>query len=220
MSASLAPANLERQLLARGISLIAGIDEVGRGALAGPVCAGAVLLNAPTIIDRSKFSGVKDSKLVPRHRRGPLSRTIWNRAVAVSLGWVEAREIDEIGIAAAVRRAMVLALAQLRPRPQALITDAVALHGPAVPELFFSFPKADRDTLSVGAASICAKVARDAHMRRLESMFPGYGFEQNVGYGTSDHLTAIAAHGPSRAHRLSFGPCRPKLTDRSDAGPN
>lgn len=202
---------LELDLLASGIDLVAGVDEVGRGALAGPICAGAVLLDRRLLIDHEQLAGVTDSKQVPAGRRPDLSARVWRLAPVVALGWAEAADIDRLGVVAATRMAMISALTQLRPRPQALISDAVDLSGPAVPEKFIAIPRADSSCLSVAAASICAKVARDAHMRRLDGMFDGYGFASNVGYGTRRHLQALSDHGPSAEHRLSFAPCQRQL---------
>lgn len=191
--------------------MVAGVDEVGRGALAGPICAGAVLLDRSLLVDRDRLAGVRDSKQVPAGLRPELSDRVWRLAPGVALGWAEAGDIDRLGVVAATRKAMLAALAQLRPRPQALISDAVTLSGPAVPDRFIAIPRADGTCLSVAAASICAKVARDAHMRRLAGRFDVYGFESNVGYGTRGHLRAIDAHGPSGEHRLSFAPCQRRL---------
>ncbi len=163
------------------------------------------------LIDRDQLSGVTDSKQVPAGRRPDLSARVWRLAPVVALGWAEAADVDRLGVVAATRKAMICALAQLRPRPQALISDAVALSGPAVPERFIAIPRADATCLSVAAASICAKVARDAHMRRLAGRFGAYGFASNVGYGTRGHLEALDAHGPSAQHRLSFAPCQRRL---------
>jgi ribonuclease HII len=208
---------LELDLLSSGIDLVAGVDEVGRGALAGPICAGAVLLDRRLLIDRDQLDGVTDSKLVPAGRRPNLNARVWRLAPVVALGWAEAADIDQLGVVAATRKAMISALTQLRPRPQALISDAVSLDGPAVPETFIAIPRADSSCLSVAAASICAKVARDAHMRRLDGRFDAYGFASNVGYGTRRHLQALANHGPSTEHRLSFAPCQRQLKlDRQD----
>ena len=190
---------------------MAGVDEVGRGALAGPICAAAVLLDRRLLIDREGLAGVNDSKQVPAGRRRELSARLWRLVPAVALGWAEAADVDRLGVVAATRKAMVAALGQLRPRPQALISDAVALSGPAVPARFIAIPRADSSCLSVAAASICAKVARDAHMRRLAASIDGYGFASNVGYGTSAHLQALSARGPSAEHRLSFAPCQRRL---------
>ncbi len=190
---------------------MAGVDEVGRGALAGPICAGAVLLDRRLLSDPERLAGVTDSKQVPAGRRPDLSDRIWRLAPVVALGWTEAAEIDSLGVVAATRKAMISALTQLRPRPQALISDAVDLSGPAVPERFIAIPRADTSCLSVAAASICAKVARDAHMRRLAGKFEAYGFASNVGYGTRRHLAALTAHGPSSEHRLTFAPCQHQL---------
>ncbi len=202
---------IEHDLLEEGIDLIAGVDEVGRGALAGPVCAGAVLIDANMIRNRRRLAGVNDSKVVAPARRVGLSERIWQQANSVGLGWVEPSMIDRIGIAAAVRVAMIAALAQLRPRPQAVISDAMVLSGTVVPERFLALPRADGRALSVAAASICAKVARDAHMNRIAPLFAEFTFDRNVGYGTLDHVAAIRRLGPSTQHRLTFGPCRQQL---------
>ena len=202
---------MELDLISKGIELVAGVDEVGRGALAGPICAAAVLLDRRLLVENERLAGVDDSKRVPARQRSELSRRVWRLAPMVALGWTEAAEIDRLGVVAATRRAMLSALAQLRPRPQALISDAVALSGPAIPETFIAMPRADGACLSVAAASICAKVARDAHMGRLAGRFGAYGFDTNVGYGTRRHLQALETHGPCAEHRHSFAPCQRRL---------
>ncbi|HEY5806028.1 MAG TPA: ribonuclease HII [Candidatus Saccharimonadales bacterium] len=178
--------------------MIVGIDEVGRGCWAGPVVAGAVLLDV-TIV------GLKDSKKLSKLQRKRLDAEIRTSALGFGLGWVSAKEVDRIGLTAAVRLAMELALAEIKMPYEQIIVDGNL-------NFFAGNPKssavvgADNLVPAVSAASIVAKVARDRFMADAATRFPGYGFEKHVGYGTAAHRMAIYANGLTELHRRSFRP--------------
>jgi len=203
----------ERALLEQGYRLIAGIDEAGRGAWAGPVYAAAVILP----LDRPDLSqvlrGVADSKQLSPQRREALLQVIYAVALSVGVGTAAAAEIDALGIVPATRLAMKRAIDVLSPAPQALLLDYVQLLEIDLPQR--SLPKADQRCLSVAAASIVAKVSRDRWMVELHSQHPGYGFARHKGYGTADHRSALARLGPSPVHRLSWTPLRPCARERT-----
>lgn len=194
---------LERRLWSAGYRNIAGIDEAGRGALAGPVTAAAVIV-PPERCDDAVWAAVRDSKLLAPGRRAELAPAIEAAALAWGVGWSSAAEIDRIGIAAATRQAMLAALAALAVRADYLLLDWVRLPAAGLPQ--HSQPKADRAIVSVAAASILAKVHRDRCMVALDAEFPRYGFARHKGYGAAAHLAAIRAHGASPVHRSSFAP--------------
>lgn len=193
-----------------GFRFVAGLDEVGRGAWAGPVVAGAVILPCPDDACRQgldltrRLEGVRDSKQLTAASREALARAIRECAVAWSVGAVEAQEIDAVGIVPSTRRAMALALEQLSPPAEALLIDHLSLPELVLPQR--SLPKGDALVLSIAAASIVAKVYRDALMVAMDAQYPGYGFGLHKGYGTASHRTALASLGPSPIHRLSFAP--------------
>ncbi len=196
----------EHELYAAGHDHVAGIDEAGRGAWAGPVCAAAVVLpldweELPDVLD-----GVRDSKLLSPARREALLPIIREVALGVAVGWGEPGEIDLWGILPTTRLAMGRAVAQLGEQVGALVIDHVRLPALQLPQR--SLPKADVHCLSVAAASIVAKVERDRLMVALEEDYPGYGFAQHKGYGTRQHRQALARLGPSRVHRVSWRPMR------------
>jgi ribonuclease HII len=194
----------ERDLLDQGYALIAGVDEVGRGALAGPVVAAAVILDLARIP-----AGIDDSKKVPAARRVELAEAIHRSAVAVSIAAVEAAEIDRINILRATKRAMRLAIDGLTPQPGFLLIDAVSLSELKIPQR--AIIHGDALSLSIAAASIVAKVARDQTMKEYDQVYPGYGFARNVGYGTDEHRQALVRFGPSPIHRLTFHSVQPGL---------
>jgi ribonuclease HII len=196
----------ERALFAAGYSHVAGVDEAGRGAWAGPVCAAAVVLplDRPNLAEL--LDGVRDSKLLSPARRGALLPVIEDVALAVGVGWANPAEIDEMGIALATRQAMLRALSGLNGQVSALLIDYVRLPESNLHQR--AFPKADTHCLSVAAASIVAKVARDRLMVKLDESLPGYGFAQHKGYGTRQHQEALARQGPSPIHRMSWEPLR------------
>ena len=193
-------ATLERELRARGFHAVAGVDEVGRGCLFGPVVAGAVILSP----DRP-VRGLNDSKLLDPERREVLAERIRERAVAWAIAGVDAATIDAINIYQASRLAMRKAVAQLRPAPDFLLVDAVPIDLP-VPQR--SLIKGDMRCHAIAAASIVAKVYRDACMRVWDEVFPAYGLAEHKGYSTPEHRQAIRQFGITPLHRLSFDPVR------------
>jgi len=194
----------ERALMRQGYALVAGVDEAGRGAWAGPVVAAAVILprNAMRL---AALRGVRDSKLLTPHQRHTLFDGIYQAARAVGVGMASHAEIDDLGIVPATRRAMQRAVERLNIAPQALVIDAVKLDVPLPQRVMFH---ADTLCRSVAAASIIAKVTRDRLMAELDTRYPGYGFAQHKGYGTRQHQQALAALGPSAIHRMTFRPMR------------
>ena len=193
---------LENALWGQGTTYVAGVDEVGRGPLAGPVVAGAVIF--PQDIDESSLIGIRDSKELTATARERLDVRIHEVALAVGIGRASVREVDVVGIVGATRRAMSRAIGKLQPRPQALLIDALSLPGIDLPQ---QCPvKGDRVSLSIAAASIVAKVARDKLMREADRRYPGYGFSRNKGYGTREHMGALKRKGPCIIHRVSFAP--------------
>ncbi len=187
--------------MAARYGLVAGVDEVGRGALAGPIVVAAVILDLDKVPD-----GVDDSKRLSPRMRQRLAREIRATAVAWSLAHCTVAEVDGMGIVAATEEAMRRAVAALSPQPAWVVADALAPAGLAMPVL--AEFHADARYLCVAAASILAKVARDAMMDELAVSFPGYGWEGNKGYGTPRHLAALRRLGPSVQHRRSFAPVR------------
>ena len=197
MSPTAAPYRFEAQAWRTGLTRIAGIDEAGRGPLAGPVVAAAVVI-AP---DR-RVRGVADSKLLPPERREELFALIQERAVAVGVGIVDHLTIDRINILEATRLAMHQALAVLAVAPELVITDFVALRTCPCPQR--NLVDGDARCASVAAASIIAKVTRDRLMIEADRDFPEYGFARHKGYGTPEHLAALDRWGPCPLHRRSF----------------
>jgi ribonuclease HII len=197
VSPSAAPYRFEAQAWRTGLTRVAGVDEAGRGPLAGPVVAAAVVI-AP---DR-RVRGVADSKVLPPERREELFAMIQERAVAVGVGVVDHLTIDRINILEATRVAMAQALAVLAVVPELVITDFVALRALACPQR--NLVDGDARCASVAAASIVAKVTRDRLMRELDAEFPAYGFARHKGYATAEHIAAIDRHGLCPLHRRSF----------------
>lgn len=184
--------------------LVAGIDEVGRGPLAGPVVAAAVVL--PAFIDPARLEGVRDSKTLTARRRTELAMRIRAEALATGVGAASAADIDRNGLTAANRAAMTAALAATGLPCSVLLLDAFVLpHQEAVQ---IGVIHGDSVCLSIACASVLAKVERDAMMDRLDETYPGYGFAAHRGYGTAAHLGALARLGPCPAHRRSFAPVR------------
>lgn len=189
----------ERALWASGITHVAGVDEVGAGPLAGPVVAAAVIL--PPDID---LPALNDSKQVPRKAREQLAQRLREVAIAIGFGQCGPAEIDALNILQAARRAMQRAIASLRLSPEHILVDARTIPDVAAPQE--AIIKGDAMSISIAAASIVAKVERDALMKRLGAEHPGYGFEVHAGYGTAQHLQALRRLGPSPIHRRSFEP--------------
>jgi ribonuclease HII len=185
---------------------IAGLDEAGRGAWAGPVCAAAVVLplDLPNLPDL--LAGVRDSKQLSFAQREALLPIILRVAEAIGVGWATPAEVDEKGILWATRQAMARAVEQLAVQVDALLVDHVHLPDIHLPQR--AIPKADVHCLSVAAASIVAKVERDRFMVMLDEGFPGYGLARHKGYGTRQHRQALARLGPSSIHRISWRPLR------------
>jgi ribonuclease HII len=191
------------------VTHIAGIDEAGRGALAGPVVAAAVILPLNDTIE-TLLLGVNDSKQLTAARRGALFDLICQHALAYGIGLEPAAVIDQIGILPANKLAMVTAVAQLTPPPEFLLIDGrIRLPQLNIPQK--AIVRGDSASLSIAAASILAKVTRDRLMVELDRHYPHYGFAQHKGYGTEFHRAAIAQFGPCPEHRHSFAPIRPPL---------
>lgn len=191
------PLRYERERWDAGVELVAGVDEVGRGPLAGPVVAAAVVLPPDLFIQ-----GVTDSKLVAAEQRTELAEEIRSVAVAWGVGAASAREIDRLGLTSGTRLALRRSLEHLGIQPGHVLLD-----GRPVRDLGWThaaMPKADYRVHCVGCASILAKVCRDGLMDRLHGRYPHYGWDQNKGYATEDHRAALVEHGPSPHHRLRF----------------
>jgi ribonuclease HII len=202
MAAETAPDfSIEKRLRRGGVWPIAGVDEVGRGPLAGPVAAAAVILNPRNLPD-----GVNDSKALNPKERETAFASIMARALAVSIAFVPAEEIDATDIRKASLAAMSRAVAGLAIRPVHVLVDGRDL--PALPCPGEAIIKGDALSLSIAAASIVAKVARDNAMKQLAALHPEFGFETNVGYAAARHLLALSELGPTPFHRLSFSPLR------------
>ena len=192
-----APYRYEGQAWREGMARVAGLDEAGRGPLAGPVVAAAVVI-AP---DR-RIKRLADSKVLSPERREELFTIIHQRAIAIGIGIVDQLTIDRINILEATRVAMKLALANLGVVPELVITDYVALRDLPCPQK--NLVDGDARCATVAAASIVAKVTRDRIMFEADKQFPEYGFARHKGYGTPDHLAALDRHGPCALHRRSF----------------
>ncbi len=196
----------ERELWSNGYRLIAGLDEVGRGAWAGPVFAAAVILPPDFLRLEEALCDVRDSKQLSPRQRDALVEIIVDTALAVGVGQASHLEVDRRGIVAATRMAMCAALAQLSQRAEYLLIDALGLPQITLPQR--PIVKGDATCLSIAAASIVAKVARDTYCLELEREYPGYGFACHKGYGTAQHRSALEKLGPSPIHRLSYEPVR------------
>ena len=194
----------ELELWAAGLRAVAGVDEVGRGALAGPVVAAAVILPPNSEAVAPLIGRVDDSKQLTARQREALFDEIAGTALAVGVGRCEARDVDAWGIVPATRQAMLLALASLACPPDYVLLDFLTL-----PELTCNqrgIPHGDALSLSIAAASIVAKVTRDRWMCEQDDAYPGYGFRQHKGYATEHHRDAIVRLGPCSLHRMSFAP--------------
>ncbi|WP_347552729.1 ribonuclease HII [Pseudalkalibacillus hwajinpoensis] len=193
----------EAQYSNLGYQAIAGVDEVGRGPLAGPVVASAVILNPDVPI-----LGLQDSKKLSKPTLNELYDKIHIHAIAIGTGIMTPLEIDELNIYQATRKAMQKAVEALRFPADMLLVDAMKLPVPIKQE---SLIKGDARSVSIAAASIVAKVTRDRMMKELAHTYPRYGFERHVGYGTKEHLSALDEYGVTEAHRKSFAPVRDRL---------
>jgi ribonuclease HII len=198
---------LENALRRAGFCAVGGVDEVGRGCLAGPVVAAAVVLHP-----ERRIPGLADSKAVPRPERERLFECIVRQAVTWAIAWAEPLEIDRINIHQASLKAMQQSVLSLAPLPDVVLVDAFRI--PGLPMAQRGIPHGDRRCAAIAAASIIAKVWRDWHMRGLHDRDPRYGFDRHKGYATADHLAAVARFGYSGVHRRSFRP--PSLFDTMD----
>jgi ribonuclease HII len=196
----LCSSRFERTARHKGWQRIAGLDEAGRGSLFGPVFAAAVILNP-----RRRIVGLDDSKKLPAERREILAQRIREHALAWCVAQVDAGRIDAWNIYQASRQAMADAVAQLSVQPDFLLIDAMQLDLLVEQKPLI---KGDARSVSIAAASILAKVARDAVMREFDQVYPAYGLASNKGYATRSHLEALRTHGPSPLHRFSFAPVR------------
>lgn len=190
--------SFEKTAHSSGFMSVAGIDEAGRGPLAGPVIAAAVILPARLIID-----GVDDSKKLTPDKRERLFEIIMKKSLSIGVGIVNPAEIDRINILQATRRAMLDAVNNLSTQPDYLLIDGINTIDSSIPQK--TIKKGDSLSLSIAAASIIAKVSRDRLMVEMDSKYPGYGFAGHKGYGSAAHLDAIRRIGPSPIHRLTFG---------------
>lgn len=193
--------HLEAELWASGVKFIGGVDEAGRGALAGPVMAGVVILpNIPRL--SLALSGVRDSKQMTPRQRGVWALKIKEIALAWAVAAASADEIDALGILPATRLAVTRAIQSLPLRPEFLLMDY--LHWPGLQNPHRMMPKGERQSLSIACASVLAKTERDAVMELLDGQYPGYGLARHKGYGTGFHRAAIASKGYSPIHRRTF----------------
>lgn len=190
----------EQQLRSKGINYIAGIDEVGRGPLAGPVVSAAVILP-----EHFFLPGLTDSKKLTKEKREYFYDKILKEAIAVNVCFIPASVIDEINIYEATKQAMLGAIEGLPIRPEHLLIDAMKLEI-TIPQT--SIIKGDENSITIAASSVIAKVERDRYMEKLSERFPQYGFSRNMGYGTKEHIEAIQKYGIISEHRKSFRPVK------------
>ena len=195
----------EKECYARGMELIAGVDEVGRGPLAGPVVAAAVILPKAC-----KIPGLNDSKKIPKYKHKEIYEAVLQNAIAIGIGIKDNHVIDQVNIYEATKLAMMEAIGQLDPQPQHLLIDAMKLD---LPISQTSIIKGDANSLSIAAASIVAKVTRDQMMEEFDRKYPGYDFAQNAGYGTAKHLAGLDQLGVTPIHRRSFEPVKSMCED-------
>lgn len=195
----------EKELYTQGIQLIAGVDEVGRGPLAGPVVAAAVILP-----ENCKIPGLNDSKKIPKSKHKEIYEAVLQNAIAIGIGVKDNQVIDQVNIYEATKLAMMEAIGQLDPQPQHLLIDAMKLD---LPISQTSIIKGDANSLSIAAASIVAKVTRDQMMEEFDREYPGYDFAQNAGYGTAKHLAGLEQLGVTPIHRRSFEPVKTMCED-------
>ena len=196
----------EKDLYKQGLTLIAGVDEVGRGPLAGPVVAAAVILP-----QGCKIKGLNDSKKIPKKKHLEVFQAVQDQALSIGIGIMDNQVIDQVNIYEATKLAMKEAISQLSLQPQHLLIDAMKLD---LPISQTSIVKGDANSLSIAAASIIAKVTRDELMKDYDSQFPGYDFSANAGYGTARHLEGIEKQGITPIHRLSFEPIKSLVSSK------
>ena len=191
----------EEQLEDLGIKYIAGVDEVGRGPLAGPVVVAAVILPL-----NLRIKGINDSKKLSLKKRNELYKIILNEALAVNVSFIDERVIDEINIYEATKKGMLEAISGLKIKPEHVLIDAMPLRELAIAHT--SVIHGDALSASIGAASIIAKVTRDEYMDKMDIKYPNYGFKHHKGYCTKEHLEALEKYGPCEIHRKSFAPVK------------
>lgn len=191
----------EEQLEDLGIKYIAGVDEVGRGPLAGPVVVAAVILPL-----NLRIKGINDSKKLSLKKRNELYKIILNEALAVNVSFIDERAIDEINIYEATKKGMLEAISGLKIKPEHVLIDAMPLRELAIAHT--SIIHGDALSASIGAASIIAKVTRDEYMDKMDIKYPNYGFKHHKGYCTKEHLEALEKYGPCEIHRKSFAPVK------------
>lgn len=195
----------ERAALRHGAKIVAGVDEAGRGPLAGPVVAAAVILP-----DRYRLSGLNDSKQLSARQRDEFFLTLTtDPSVRFGVGIVDTEWIDRINILQATHRAMAEALRRLPVQPDHVLVDGLPVKSLTIAQT--AIVKGDARSFSIAAASVIAKVTRDRLMLELHAQYPVYGFDQHKGYPTPEHLAALRAHGPCPVHRRTFGPVRERL---------
>ena len=199
----------EKELYKQGLTLIAGVDEVGRGPLAGPVVAAAVILPK-----NCKIKGLNDSKKIPKKKHLEIFQAVQNQALSIGIGIMDNQIIDQVNIYEATKLAMKKAISQLSPQPEHLLIDAMKLE---LPISQTSIIKGDANSLSIAAASIVAKVTRDELMKEYDQQFPGYDFATNAGYGTAKHLEELEKLGVTPIHRTSFEPVKSLVSGEKES---
>ena len=195
----------EELAAAEGLEIVAGVDEAGRGPLAGPVSVAAVILPRGIFLPK-----LNDSKKLSSKARDELYDRILEKAVAVGTSFVDAKTIDRVNIYQATINGMYEAIFALDPKPQKVLIDAVPLENLPMPSL--SIVKGDEKSASIAAASVIAKVRRDRWMEECDREYPQYGFARHKGYGTAEHIKALREYGPCPIHRLSFEPIRSMIS--------
>ncbi|MBE0700828.1 MAG: ribonuclease HII [Acholeplasmataceae bacterium] len=198
----------EQKLYDQGITLIAGVDEAGRGPLAGPVFAAAVILKKGAVLKH-----VNDSKQLTKKQRERALIEIKAHAVAIGIALSSVEDIEKINIYRASREAMLSAIGQLKVKPEFVLIDAMPIMALGIPNQ--SIIKGDAKSISIAAASIIAKTTRDAYMEEMDKLFPQYHFKKNKGYGTKDHLDAIRRYGITPIHRKTYEPIKSLLKEKS-----
>ncbi len=194
--------HFETALWRSGLRWVAGVDEAGRGALAGPVAAGCAVFPSGLNLAEAGLIGLRDSKEMQADSREKFAVRVKAAAAAWAVGFASAAEIDQLGIVPATRLAIRRALLNLEPLPDHLLVDALALPDVPIPQT--TLIKGDARSLSIAAGAVLAKTSRDAWMNSLASQYPAYGFLQNKGYGVAAHLDALARFGPCPEHRFTF----------------
>ena len=199
----------EKELYKQGLTLIAGVDEVGRGPLAGPVVAAAVILPK-----NCKISGLNDSKKIPKKKHLEIYQAVQDQALAIGIGVMDNQVIDQVNIYEATKLAMKEAISQLTPQPEHLLIDAMKLDLSIYQTAII---KGDANSLSIAAASIVAKVTRDELMKEYDQQYPGYDFTANAGYGTAKHLDGLKKLGVTPIHRISFEPVKSLVAEEKES---